>query len=311
MSYLTLLHPVNTLENHLLLPAGSVLSAEILDELISLNKATSQQTFSILQHGSVKQDLLYFISSPSYNVIFSEPEKIVGILNFIVSINLAIPFLQSLDYFKQHDFYTYRHILTVFALCTLLANDLMPDYQGRIQEAEAGPTHDFGKICVPISILKKSTPLTRTEKSILEHHSAAGYVLISYYLRDPKNISATVARDHHERKDGSGYPRGVRFMEHIVEIVAVSDVYDALISQRPYRPLSYDKRTALEEITAMAESNKISWEVVQALIAHSRRDKPHYSDCKVSKEKRGSPPEHNRYGVISDKNNQQPDTDDN
>ena len=146
------------------------------------------------------------------------------------------------------------------------------------------------KTIVPLNILKKSTPLTLNERDILENHAAAGFLLLSYYYQDVNNPGAKVARDHHERRDGSGYPCGTRLNDPMVEIVAVSDVYDALISQRPYRAVSYDNRTALEEITGMAEKNEIGWEVVKALIGHNRKDKPHYSEVTVSVEKRGTPP---------------------
>ena len=94
------------------------------------------------------------------------------------------------------------------------------------------------------------------------------------------------------------YPLGILLNDPMVEIVAVCDVYDALISPRPYRQASYDNRTALEEITVMAEEGVISWEVVQVLVAHNRKSKPHYTDCIVSKEKRGKPPYGNVYGII-------------
>ncbi len=124
----------------------------------------------------------------------------------------------------------------------------------------------------------------------MKHHALAGYVLLCYYLRDTSNIAAIVARDHHERKDCSGYPCGIPLADRMVEIIAVSDIYDALISPRPYRPVSYDNRTALEEVTKMAERNEIGWEVVKALVSHNRKEKPHYSESKVSSEKRGHPP---------------------
>ena len=110
-------------------------------------------------------------------------------------------------------------------------------------------------------------------------------------------------RDHHEKKDGSGYPRGIPLEDLMVEIVAVSDIYDALVSSRPYRPISYDNRTALEEITGMAGRNEISWEVVRALVAHNRKAKPHSSECSISTEKRGTPPPGNVYGIIAEEKN--------
>jgi HD-GYP domain-containing protein (c-di-GMP phosphodiesterase class II) len=188
----------------------------------------------------------------------------------------------------------------VFVLSTLLAKDLIPDYQECIRLSATGPTHDIGKICVPLPILKKTTPLTRAERSFIEHHATAGYVLLSYYYKDIQHLACKVALDHHERRDRSGYPRAIALKDPMVGIIAVSDIYDALIKPRPYRSSAYDNRTALEEITEMAEQNKIGWDVVKALIAHNRKSKPHYREIRISAEKRGTPPSHNVYGIIAE-----------
>jgi HD-GYP domain-containing protein (c-di-GMP phosphodiesterase class II) len=141
--------------------------------------------------------------------------------------------MRSLDYFRDHDFYTYRHILMVFALSTLLARELLEDRRTLIREVAAGPVHDFGKICIPLEVLRKTSPLSAAERKMMEHHAPAGYVLLSYYYRDQDNLYARVARNHHERRNGSGYPSGIMLDDPIVEIVVVSDIYDALISPRP------------------------------------------------------------------------------
>ena len=311
MSNLKLLYPVRTPDNRLLLPAGTVLSEETMDALISSSKDVPRRASSLLMYGSVKEDLVNFISQPPYNIIFADQEQIAELLNVLESVNIVVPVLQSLDYFKQYDLLTYSHILVVSAVSTLLAKKLLSDHKGLIQEAAIAPAHDFGKICIPLQILNKADPLTRSELSIMRHHPVAGYVLLSYYLRDHHSLAVRVARDHHERRDGSGYPRGIRLTDPMVEIVAVADVYDALISSRPYRPVSYDNRTALEEITSMAERNQIGWKVVKALVACNRKSKPHFTECEVSVEKRGSPPSGNVYGVMSDEKRHLPDAIDN
>ncbi len=293
-------YPVHDIDNRLLLPAGTELSEDVLEDLISSNHATSFQTLPLLEHGSVRKDIVRFLGQPPYQLIFPEKEDVDKLLKQMEKVQFVLPFLRSLDYFKQNDFTTYSHLLNVFALSTLLAGDLIPDYDERIREAAAGPAHDFGKITVPLKILKKTSPLTRAERDILDHHTLAGYVLLSYYKKDPHSLSGRVARDHHERRDGSGYPRGIELDDRMVEIVAVSDVYDALVSLRPYRPISYDKRSALEEIVGLAEQNKISWDVVKALVAHSRSDKPYYQEVEIPLEKRGAPPPGNVYGIIAE-----------
>jgi HD-GYP domain-containing protein (c-di-GMP phosphodiesterase class II) len=89
--------------------------------------------------------------------------------------------------------------------------------------------------------------------------------------------------------------------DYLVDIIIVSDIYDALISQRPYRIDSYDNRTAIEEITTMAEEGKVNIKTVQALVAVNRKGSPNYKECAVSIEKRGTPPANNVYGLNSDK----------
>jgi HD-GYP domain-containing protein (c-di-GMP phosphodiesterase class II) len=125
----------------------------------------------------------------------------------------------------------------------------------------------------------------------------AGYVLACYYLKDSDHIAARVARDHHERKTGTGYPRGVSKVDRIAEIVIVGDVYDALISPRPYRSVSYDNRSALEVVTEMAKKGEVSWDIVKVLIAQNRRDKPEIDEFTVSKERRGQNPAGNLHGI--------------
>ena len=289
--------PVHTLDSRLLLPAGKELTSEVLDELIATNKDTPYQVLSFLEYGTVYQDILRLLQNPPYCVIFDEVKR-TNVLNLMKKINFIPPILESLKYFKENDFYTYRHTLRVFAMSTIMARDLLEKSEDWIMEAMAGTIHDYGKICVPLQILKKSDPLTRTDRSILEHHALAGFVLLSYFLQDPRGFAGRVAKEHHERRDGSGYPLGISLRDSMVEIIAVCDVYDALLSPRPYRPTPYDNRTALEEIIEMAQGGKLSLEVVQTLVSHNRKDRPHFRECKVSTEKRGTPPADSLYGVI-------------
>ena len=295
----TLGYPVYSLDGALLLPAGTTLSEERLHALISSGGAAEQPKTPFLRFGTIEEDIRYFVGEPPGNSIFSNEKDLDEVIELMGRIRFARPILASGEYFKESDPYTYRHILMVFALSTLLSKNLVPDYQLRIREAETGPLHDFGKVCVPIDILRKTTPLTRDERKNLEHHTMAGYLLLCYYSQEIGNLAARVARNHHERRNGRGYPRGIRLDDRMVEIVAVCDIYDALTSRRPYRPVSFDNRSALEEITIMAEKNEVSWEVVQALVAHNRKGKPHFTECSVSLEKRGVTPPNNLYGVLS------------
>jgi HD-GYP domain-containing protein (c-di-GMP phosphodiesterase class II) len=296
MLHIELQHPIHTIDNKELLPAGAILTEETLRDIVNSNGKAPSESLSLMQFSTVRKDIFEFFNNPPYKTIFDNHEDTEDVLNVMEQVILPMPVLESLEYFREYDFHTYRHMLMIFALSTLLAKILVPDYQRRIHNATAGPSHDLGKICVPVDVLLKRDPLTKDERSILFQHPVAGYVLLCYYTKDINNFSAKVARDHHERKDGSGYARGIRQRDFLVEIVAVSDVYDALISPRPYRPATFDNRTALEEITIMAQSGKIGWDVLQALVSLNRKDKPDFRNFEVSLEKRGTPPEDNSYG---------------
>jgi HD-GYP domain-containing protein (c-di-GMP phosphodiesterase class II) len=276
-----------------------LLTEELLGGVIDSHKADLSQACSLLLYGTVKEDFLNFFNTPPYGKIFFDKKEMNDVLNVLETVHLPISILQTLDYFKKFDFHTYSHVLMVFALSTLLAKDLIPDFKDYVQLSATGPTHDIGKICVPLHILKKTTPLTKTERRFIEHHATAGYVLLNYYSKGLQHLACKVALEHHERRDGSGYPQNVLLEDPLVEIIAVSDVYDALIKPRPYRSGPYDNRTALEEITQMAIQGKLGWDAVKALIAHNRSSKPHFREITISDEKRGTPPLYNVYGITT------------
>lgn len=292
--------PINTLDGRLLLPEGSELTEETLNRLVASHPSAVLKKHPLMDHGSVKKDILSLFDRPPYDVVFSDTDGVAEIMDIMKTVRFAAPVLEVLDYFKTHDTPTYQHMLTIFSLTILIARELIPNYRKRVSEIAFGPTHDFGKICVPLDILKKQQPLTQNELEQLKHHTLAGYVLLSYYFSDSRSLGAMVARNHHERMNGSGYPDGVKQQDLMVEIVAVCDIYDALISPRPYRTSCFDNRTALEALTAMAQKGEIGWRVVKALIAHNRASKPKCNNAVVSVETRGTPPKDNCHGVLSD-----------
>jgi HD-GYP domain-containing protein (c-di-GMP phosphodiesterase class II) len=298
MSDLTLRFPISTNEGRELLPSGVILSDDFLRGFAGSSRDASRQDIPFLEFGTIRRDLSAYMRQDVYRHIFGEADEYATLLTFLERVRLPAPVFDTLHYFKQNDIYTYRHILIVSALTCLFARGLAGNSRDIPLEASAGPLHDLGKVSVPLELLKRTKPLKRTERAYLEHHTTAGFVLLGYYLGDAKKFSCLVARDHHERKDGSGYPRGIRLDDSLVEIVVACDVYDALISPRPYRRSTFDNRTAIEEITDMAAEGKIGWEVVHFLVSRNRKGRPHMEECTVSREKRGIPPEGNLYGIL-------------
>jgi HD-GYP domain-containing protein (c-di-GMP phosphodiesterase class II) len=147
------------------------------------------------------------------------------------------------------DQYTHRHSVNVTALGLLLGRAYWRtagwvDYRGerrwdRIEErlAKFGMgllLHDIGKMVVPDEVLNKPGKLDDEEWALMQSHPEAGVALLDSATVSP--LVRSVVRDHHERYDGSGYPRGIAG-DHIGEfprLAAVVDVYDAITSQRPY-----------------------------------------------------------------------------
>jgi PAS domain S-box-containing protein len=115
----------------------------------------------------------------------------------------------------------------------------------------AGSIHDIGKLSIPAEILSKPTKLTNIEFSLIKEHSQKGYEMLKD-VESPWPL-AQIVYQHHERMDGSGYPRNLKGDDILVEarIMAVADVVESMASHRPYRP-AIGIKAALEEI----EKNK-------------------------------------------------------
>lgn len=287
--------PVFDLGGNVLLSAETEISRTVMQAMIE-SRTGQPAMLSMMAYQTVRKDLVDFLESPPYREIFSAERKrrVVAVAEKAV---MPEPILAILYHFRHVDFYTYRHTILVFALSILLADRLIGDRDIFREGVVAGPTHDIGKLCVPVSILTKTDPLTESEMAYLRHHAAAGYVLLSYFYGDSEMIAARVARDHHERKDGSGYPAGTVIDDTMIDVIVVSDIYDALISPRPYRPVSFSNRSALDELTDQAEKGSIRLEAVKTLIALNRSSETGGRDCRISQERREDPPELNFYGV--------------
>ncbi|MEJ7789719.1 MAG: HD domain-containing phosphohydrolase [Thermoleophilaceae bacterium] len=139
---------------------------------------------------------------------------------------------QAIEY---HDGETEGHVERVGCYTKLLTGftDVPPDVV-RV----ASFMHDVGKIAVGASILQKPGQLTSTERQGMERHCEIGYQLLSGSDSELLELAATIALTHHERFDGTGYPQALQGEDIPVEgrIVAVADVFDALTSDRAYRP---------------------------------------------------------------------------
>lgn len=143
-----------------------------------------------------------------------------------------------------NDPYTGEHIwrMAAYSVAIARAAGWTPAQVGMIELA--APTHDTGKIGIPHSILKAPRPLNPDEWEIMKTHAQIGYEILSKSDNPVFKMAAEVARYHHEKWDGSGYPLGLagEDIPEAARIVAIADVFDALTTQRPYKkPWSLDE----------------------------------------------------------------------
>ena len=166
---------------------------------------------------------------------------------------------------------TSGHVLRMAYTARLIAETLGkdPDYCDIIEQA--APMHDIGKIGVPDKILLKRGQLDRKERSVMMHHARIGYEILrdspSKYLQ----FGATIAWCHHEKFNGQGYPRGLQGDDIPIEarIVAIADVLDALLSERPYKQ-AWPLERALDLIRSESGQH-FDPECVEALLANMDR----------------------------------------
>ncbi|WP_424767427.1 HD-GYP domain-containing protein [Paenibacillus sp. sgz302251] len=137
---------------------------------------------------------------------------------------------------ELRDEYTYRHSIGVALISRLIGVSQGMQEEELLQLTTAGFLHDVGKVKIPIEIINKPGKLTNEEYAEVKNHTVYGFDII----RGTSEVSyryALVALQHHEREDGSGYPYGLQKQEIDLhsKIVAVADVFHAMISKRAYK----------------------------------------------------------------------------
>jgi putative two-component system response regulator len=133
---------------------------------------------------------------------------------------------------------TAQHIHRMSHYCELLARKagLSPDRCDLIRTAS--PMHDIGKIGTPDHVLLKPGKFTQEEFSVIAQHAEIGYRILSGSQSELLNVAAAIAYTHHERFDGTGYPRGLKGEAIPIEgrIASIADAFDALTTERVYKP---------------------------------------------------------------------------
>ena len=156
--------------------------------------------------------------------------------------------LISLARLKTVDDYTYMHSVAVCAMMVSLAKQLGFDEAQTRSAGLAGLMHDLGKAVMPMEVLNKPGKLTEAEFATIKTHPTEGYnMLLGGVNVDPMVLD--VCLHHHEKMDGSGYPKGLKgdAISLFAKMGAVCDVYDAITSNRPYK-LGWDPAESLRKM---------------------------------------------------------------
>ncbi|MFZ6772651.1 HD domain-containing phosphohydrolase [Undibacterium sp. SXout7W] len=141
---------------------------------------------------------------------------------------------------------TGAHIIRMANYSRIIASQLGLSEEDQQLLLEAAPMHDIGKVGIPDHILLKPGKLTDDEFTIMKKHTTLGYDILAGSQSEMLNAGAVIALAHHEKFDGSGYPKGLAGddIPLFARIVAVADVFDALTSERPYK-LAWDTEKAI------------------------------------------------------------------
>jgi response regulator RpfG family c-di-GMP phosphodiesterase len=168
---------------------------------------------------------------------------------------------------EYRDDNTREHTERVGDLAARLARHLSCDDRTVLLVRQAAPLHDLGKIAIPDNVLLKPGPLTSEEFEVVKTHALLGARVLAGSDSDLLATAEVIARTHHERWDGSGYPDGLAGEAIPLEgrVVHLADVFDVLVHERPYKE-SWTVEAAAEEIRRGA-GTQFDPQVVQAFEA--------------------------------------------
>lgn len=197
----------------------------------------------------VAEGIQYIYSNSNTENLAKTTDSITNDLLNAIDSNDAIAI--DIGELKTSDEYTFKHSVDVATIAMILAKQQGLSRKEIYEIGVAGLLHDLGKTKVPIEILNKPEKLNDNEFEVMKQHSVFGYRMV----KDKNEFSTEVALavlQHHEKINGKGYPLGMTEdqITPYAKILSVADIYDALVTTRPYKQ-AFSQRDAVEMIMSM------------------------------------------------------------
>ncbi|PZD94221.1 HD-GYP domain-containing protein [Paenibacillus sambharensis] len=242
------LHNIFDAKGTLLIAEGTILLKSHIEKLVNFNIAVGEiQTVRIPEQEPKPMDLQDMVKRTEKHMqeidSFVHQHGVVPVeaieekvLPVIMKAAERHNLFQLFTELKDQGDYRYRHSIGTAVIATSLGKRLLHDEGELATLATAASLYDIGSLKLPSFLIQKSSRLDHHEIAIMQEHTRLGYeLLIESGLGER---IAQVALQHHEREDGSGYPNGLKGgqIDQLSKIVAIADVYMAMISERPYRP---------------------------------------------------------------------------
>lgn len=288
---------IHSIHGKLLVPKKTIITTDIFE------KISQESSFSPRINVKIKET---FINNDVFLCSLKDPYrsfcKKVGesdVLKIFGDIVIPAVILEEYHFMRIKDEYTYIHSINTTLLIICMSLLFFDDYQKLIQVSTASLTHDIGKSRLPSSILHSTMPLTNSEFDMIKEHTLYGAILCTHYFGSFYAPATVAAFQHHEKKNGTGYPLSIKQKDDVVMFITVADIFDALVSSRPYRNAPFDIRGAIDVLCQAVENNEIDEEKIKMLVALNRQKKQPLSEITYSYSKRGNYPTLNYYGIRS------------
>lgn len=227
---------------------------EVIEKNLTADPSKVKLTESVKKR--VQEGIQYLFDNTQSENFTNATNTIAGDLMKAIMENDAIAV--DIDTLKVSDEYTFKHSVDVATMGMIIAKKYGLSDKEIYEIGIAGLLHDVGKSKIPNEVLNKPGKLTDEEFALMKQHSLFGFGI----LKEKEDISDSIRMgvlQHHEKINGRGYPLGVPAgkINLYAKILSVADIYDALVTERPYKK-AFSKRDAVEMIMSMTDELDIS-----------------------------------------------------